>query len=89
MTTTTTVIPDKTVRVKPDGKAAGNDYFNCPKDIFHSCMQGKRKFARWSKFMGEGEFTNKIKQYVKENPNKQFMLKNDSTNQYIFVRRFQ
>lgn len=88
-TTMTTAIPTTgSLRAKPDGRVIGKPYFNCSPDIFAKCQQGKKKGERWSKFMGEGEFTDKIREFSKTKEGKQFMLKKEGSHEYIFIRKF-
>lgn len=88
--TTQSSIPDDTVRIKQkaDGKFAGCPFFDCPEDKFHNAMQGKGKFKRWKNFLGgDSELANKIRTFKKQNPNTRIMLRNPTTNMFIFANK--
>lgn len=88
--TTTASIPQgpESVGVKPDGKFAGNPVFKCDDETFSKCMAGKKKYGRWSTYLGkDNPFYAKMQSWMKQSyKNKNFLLQNDKSGAMVWAR---
>lgn len=87
MTTTTSSTGNVDGGFKPSGEFMQIPYFDCNTDTFHKCFLGKRKGGHWNTFMGKTLFTNNIKEWLKKNKNKSFMLRDEKNNTLIFAHK--
>ena len=65
---------------------AGNVVFTVDPDTFHACRMGKRKYARWIKYVGDGEIGKRIKAFGYKYPSKPIILKNRNNGAMLFLR---
>lgn len=65
-------------------KFAGYPCIEVDDDTYMKCSQGKRKFARWRKYVEEEE----LEKYVKKNfhKEKKLLLKNSKTGSMVFIK---
>lgn len=66
---------------------AGAKVFEVDGDTLWKSRNGKPKFARWKKYVGEDEVGDEIRLYAKNNPKKEIILKNNRTGEMMFLRR--
>jgi len=86
--TTTKSIP-KAVGISPDGKFGGSPVFDCDNATFSNCIKGKKKYGRWSVYLGQDNpFYKKMQSWMGQSyKNKNFILRNASTGEMTFARR--
>lgn len=65
---------------------AGNIVFTVDSHTFHLCRMGKRKWARWAKYVSDNEVGRKIRDYGYKYPYKPIILKNGNTGAMLWLR---
>jgi hypothetical protein len=65
---------------------AGNTVFTVDNDRFHACRMGKKKYARWVKYVGDDEIGKRIKAFGYKYPHKPIILKNGSHGGMLYLR---
>ena len=75
--------PAKLVR---RSKFAGMDVFDCDDDVFHRCKDGKAKYHRYDKYVGEDETGQEIRNYGLKNPKTPIILRHAKTGAMIYLR---
>lgn len=65
---------------------AGHTVFAVDTDTYHACRMGKRKWARWANYVGDGEVGKAIRDFGYKYPSKPIILKNTSTGAMLFLR---
>ena len=71
----------------PDGYAMGMPYYTCSLDVYHKCVNGKRKTGRWQSHLDGDERAEGIKNWAKLNAKEGLMIQNEKTNAYTVLRR--
>ena len=72
--------------VKEEVHFAGQQVFPVDADTFHNCRMGKRKWARWAKYVGDNEIGKEIKDYGYKNPSKPIILQHKDLGHMLFLR---
>jgi hypothetical protein len=81
--------PPKKKYVPETETFSGATVFSCDPDTFQACTHGKRKFARYSTFVGSDDLGQAIREYGLKNPKSSIILKNSLTGGMIYLRRGQ
>ena len=66
---------------------AGNAIFDCDPETFQNCRLGKKKYARYSKYVGSTDQGERIRQYGIKNPKKAIVLRDNTTGAMRYLRR--
>lgn len=78
----------KQVEEESDETFADNPVFHYDDDdIFLRGRFGKKKYAKYSKYVGEDEVGKKIRNYARNNPKKNIILKNKKTGAMFYLRK--
>ena len=73
----------------PDDTFAGVDVFNVNDDDFNSCKFGKKKHARWDKYVDvESGIGKRIYGYAQKNPKKSIIVQHDKTGHMIYLKKY-
>ena len=73
----------------PDDTFAGVDVFNVNDDDFNSCKFGKKKHARWDKYVGvESGIGKRIYGYAQKNPKKSIIVQHDKTGHMLYLKKY-
>jgi len=67
---------------------ANNIVFCLNSDKFNKCVRGKKKYAKWTEYVGEDETGQAIKEYNRKNPSHQIIIKDNSTGCFTFLKPF-
>ena len=67
-------------------KFAGHEVFEVDNDVYHKARLGKAKFHRYSKYVGEDEVGQEIRNYGRQNPGKPIILKHNVTGALQFLK---
>ena len=73
----------------PDGLFRTTPYFNCSNDTFGKCMQGKKKFKKWSAYLRDSDLLNSVKTWQGssyKNKQAQFIIRNKDTREMVYGR---
>ena len=65
---------------------AGSTVFTVDQDRWANARLGKAKFSRWSKYVGEDDLGQAIREYGIKNPGKAIVLKNELTGAMLYLR---
>lgn len=68
-------------------KFAGVETFEVTNDIYHKCIQGKKKYARYEKYVGDCPTGQAIREYGRKNPKSSIILQNSNTGSMIYFRK--
>ena len=83
--TTATAEPN----ITPDDTFAGVDVFKVDDVAYNNCKQGKRKYARWDKYVDVASETGqKIVNYAKKYPKKSIIVQHDKTDHMLYLKKF-
>lgn len=75
--------------VTPDDTFAGVDVFNVNDSDFNNCKFGKKKHARWDKYVDvESETGKRITDYAKKNPKKSIIVQHDKTGHMLYLKKY-
>ena len=74
------------VPTTPTGKMGGVDFFDCDDDTYHKCRNGKKKYDRWDKYVGDTDFGIGLKQWAQKNPSSPILVRNTKYNTYSYLR---
>ena len=75
--------------ITPDDTFAGVDVFNVNDDDFNNCKFGKKKHARWDKYVDvESGIGKRITSYAKKNPKKSIIVQHDKTGHMIYLKKY-
>ena len=75
--------------ITPDSQFAGVDVFNIGADDFNNCKFGKRKHARWDKYVDvDSDAGKRIYGYAKKNPSKSIIVQHDKTGHMLYLRKY-
>lgn len=66
---------------------ASNRVFDCPSDIMHRCKDGKKKYTRYSTYVGHDALGEEIRKYGRMYPKHGIVLKDSSSGTMIFLRK--
>ena len=73
----------------PDDTFAGVDVFNVNDDDFNSCKFGKKKHARWDKYVDvESGIGKRIYGYAQKNPKKSIIVQHDKTGHMLYLKKY-
>ena len=73
----------------PDDTFAGVDVFNVNDDDFNNCKFGKKKHARWEKYVDvESETGKRIYGYAQKNPKKSIIVQHNKTGHMIYLKKY-
>ena len=73
----------------PDDTFAGVDVFNVNDDDFNNCKFGKKKHARWEKYVDvESGIGKRIYGYAQKNPKKSIIVQHDKTGHMIYLKKY-
>ena len=73
----------------PDDTFAGVDVFNVNDDDFNNCKFGKKKHARWDKYVDvESGIGKRITSYAKKNPKKSIIVQHDKTGHMLYLKKY-
>lgn len=83
--------PKRKKKIKPlrRSKFAGVDVFEVDTDTYHNTTQGKKKFARWSKYINTSEDSpeKEIYDYARKHPKKGIIVQNCQCGSMQYLRR--
>ena len=75
--------------ITPDDTFAGVDVFNVNDDDFNNCKFGKKKHARWDKYVDvESGIGKRITSYAKKNPKKSIIVQHDKTGHMLYLKKY-
>ena len=75
--------------ITPDSTFAGVDVFNVGADDFNNCKFGKRKHARWDKYVDvDSDAGKRIYGYAKKNPMKSIIVQHNRTGHMLYLRKY-
>ena len=75
--------------VAPDDTFAGVDVFNMNDDEFNHCKFGKKKHARWDKYVDvESETGKRIYGYAQKHPKKSIIVQHDKTGHMLYLKKY-
>ncbi len=75
--------------ITPDDKFAGVDVFKVDDNEYNNCKMGKKKYARWDKYVDvETDTGKKIVGYAKKYPNKSIIVQHDKTDHMLYLKKF-
>lgn len=81
-------VSDNDPPVYGTGKFGKDCVFDVDSDAFSKCRQGKRKFARWSKYIDkESDHGKKVYEYAKRFPKKPIVIRQQNTGIMLYARR--
>jgi hypothetical protein len=66
---------------------AGMTVFDCDDNTYARCIQGKKKYARYEKYVGADEFGQAIREFAFKNPKKPIVLRNSRTGEMIYLKK--
>ena len=85
MESTVAVEPNLT----PDDTFAGVDVFNVGDTEYNNCKFGKKKHARWEKYVDvESETGKRIYGYAQKNPKKSIIVQHDKTGHMLYLKKY-
>jgi hypothetical protein len=79
--------PKEIKEYAPDSEFAGNPVFDVSDDHMMKSRFGKRKFLRYSTYVGKDEQGEKIRSYSRKNPKKNIILKHSGSGSMMYLRR--
>ena len=75
--------------ITPDSQFAGVDVFNVNDNDFNNCKFGKRKHARWDKYVDvDSDAGKRIYGYAKKNPSKSIIVQHNRTGHMLYLRKY-
>ena len=75
--------------ITPDDTFAGVDVFNVNDDDYNNCKFGKKKHARWEKYVDvESETGKRIYGYAQKNPKKSIIVQHDKTGHMLYLKKY-
>lgn len=66
---------------------AGNTVFDVCARRYHSCIKGKYRYHRYSKYVGDDDIGEAIRDYGRKNPASGIIVRNESTGEMVFLKR--
>ena len=74
----------------PDDTFAGVDVFKVGDTEYNNCKLGKKKYARWDKYVDiESETGKRIYGYAKKNPTKSIIVQHNKTDHMLYLKKFE
>ena len=74
--------------ITPDDTFAGVDVFKVDDTDFNNCKMGKKKYARWDKYVDvESEVGKRIYGYAKKHPKKSIIVQHDKTDHMLYLKK--
>ena len=75
--------------ITPDSQFAGVDVFNVNDNDFNNCKFGKKKHARWDKYVDvDSDAGKRIYGYAKKNPMKSIIVQHNKTGHMLYLRKY-
>ena len=75
--------------ITPDDTFAGVDVFNVNDDEFNNCKFGKKKHARWDKYVDvESGIGKRIYGYAQKHPKKSIIVQHDKTGHMLYLKKY-
>ena len=75
--------------ITPDDKFAGVDVFKVDDNEYNNCKMGKKKYARWDKYVDiESGIGKRITSYAKKNPKKSIIVQHDKTGHMLYLKKY-
>jgi len=71
----------------PKQKFADDIIFKCNTDTFNKCRLGKRKYLKYSTYVGNDEIGEQIREFGRKYPKKGIILQDGSTGAMLYLRR--
>jgi hypothetical protein len=65
---------------------AGNKVFKVPTATFMKARMGKKKYTKWSNYVGEAENAEEIRAYALKNPKSAVILQDEQTGAMMYLR---
>jgi hypothetical protein len=76
--------------ITPDDTFAGVDVFKVGDSEYNNCKLGKKKYARWDKYVDvESETGKRITGYAKKHPKKSIIVQHDKTDHMLYLKKFE
>ena len=76
--------------ITPDDTFAGVDVFKVGDNEYNNCKLGKKKYARWDKYVDvESETGKRITGYAKKHPKKSIIVQHDKTDHMLYLKKFE
>lgn len=73
-------------KVHRRGTFGGAEVFEVDSDTYHKCRLGKHRYHRWSKYVGESEVGQDIREYGKKNRGKAIIVMDSQTGAMMYLR---
>lgn len=77
-------VPQKTMLKRK--QFAGMDVFEVSSDYYHKCRMEKKKYARWSEYVGDDQNGKSIRDYANKNSKKPIIIQDEKTGSMTFLR---
>ena len=75
--------------ITPDDTFAGVDVFSVNDNDYNNCKFGKKKHARWEKYVDvESETGKRIYGYAQKNPKKSIIVQHDKTGHMLYLKKY-
>ena len=75
--------------ITPDDTFAGVDVFNVNDDDYNNCKFGKKKHARWDKYVDvESGIGKRIYGYAQKHPKKSIIVQHDKTGHMLYLKKY-
>lgn len=68
-------------------KFNGCEVFEVDSEYYHKCTQGKQKYHKYEKYVGNGEVGEAIRSYGRANPKKSIIVQDSKTGAMQYLRR--
>lgn len=87
---TDVALPDvPSIDITPDTTFASLPVFKVNGSDFARCQQGKKRYARWNKYIDtETDYGIKIHTYAKKNPKQSIIVQDDKTGHMIYLKKY-
>lgn len=66
---------------------AGQQCFEVNDDMYHKCVQGKGRYNRYEKYVGNDEIGEEIRAYGRKNPKKPIIIKSSKTGAMVYLKK--
>lgn len=81
--------PEQFKEYQPDDHFSGHPVFDVKDEHMMTSRMGKRKFLKYSTYVGKDEQGEKIRSYSRSNPKKNIILRNSNTGSMMYLRKLQ
>lgn len=65
---------------------ANSKVFTVNSKTFHECLQGKRKFTKYSNYVGPDDIGEEIRVYARQNPTSPVVVEDETTGAMCYLR---